>query len=91
MSGSKPKRSIILPRSHQIAITLAAPTVRLRAWLASDVPSARRDVVVSPASCGLEVSSGAPWLDGHDLAAAMVALGSDPSIALRPVRFEPTR
>jgi uncharacterized protein YbbC (DUF1343 family) len=33
---------------------------------------------------------GAPWLDGHDLAAAMVALGSDPSIALRPVRFEPT-
>ncbi|MCC6781828.1 MAG: DUF1343 domain-containing protein [Planctomycetes bacterium] len=33
---------------------------------------------------------GAPWLDGHELAAAMVALGSDPSIALRPVRFEPT-
>lgn len=33
---------------------------------------------------------GAPWLDGHDLAAAMRELGADPSIALRPVRFEPT-
>ena len=48
-----------------VTVTLAEPTVRLRAWLPTDVPSARRDVVVSPASCAVEVSTEAPWLDAR--------------------------
>lgn len=33
---------------------------------------------------------GAPGLDGYELAERMIALGADPAIALRPIRFEPT-
>lgn len=64
----------------EATVTVTGSRFRLRAWLPTDVPSASADVVVSPASCEIEVVSDAPWLE-VSLADGRLTLDGDPETA----------